>query len=932
MSNNHYQQCPHCFSQNIITTKKCCYCELKFTSIKPAITRKVKPVLVANASANNHSTKQQQPSLQANFLTCSDALVNFSIIDVIGKGGMGTVYKANDCKLERNVALKLMHLTPHADPITAVIKTDSLLDEARMVCKLNHANIVIVHDVVPHKNDHCIVMEWIDGLPLSEMIPAEGLPLAKALAYACQISNGIAFAHEHGIIHQDIKPQNIMVNQQDKIKILDFGIASLVKNQANGSELNVIDNNGSLHNGTLHYMAPEQLEGKPLSPHIDIFSFGIVLYQMLCGHHPFYNHASSTLGYGIEQNILKGQYTHISHYLPKLSPRITILLDKMLAYDKNKRWLNSAELSIEINAIYQEQIAYKNWWQRQHTLSKLAIILPLLSVLAWSINSVVFPISTQALIAQQVKQAKVIALLPFENISGDPLLQLFNDGLAVSLNSDLAEIGRTQGDAWIIPTSEIRKIKALSVQKISDKYGANLVISGSIQHMGSTRQLMVSLIDAKDGRQLKTLEIIIDANELFQGYNQIRSQILRLLDWHEPETLTAKFKDKKPEFDGAYKQYIYGTGYLYRSDQAGNLANAEQAFTDAIAIDKSYQSAYVGLATAQIRYFRLTKEQKWLDNVAITIESLRLLNPKHHLIDFLSAQLLIRTGKYTQAVTLLEEHIKAYPNYLESYTELAFAISKIGDIEKAENIYKVAIKLFPNNWLGRTHLGYFYHEHGLYLKAIEQYKQQLKTTPNNFYAYLNIAAEYYSIDKIEEAINYTKQAIQINPAGFAYSNLGTMYFYLKQYNKAISAYEKASTISDSNYLIWGNLADAYRFAHNNKSIDAYKKASDLATAALSTNPKDTMAIVMKAYYLANIGDKNTALKLLEKITIKNSGQENFLAATAYDLLEETSKALAHIKNALTKNYPVEEIKNSVLLNKVKKDQRFQQLLMSKNSS
>ncbi|MFQ3193179.1 MAG: tetratricopeptide (TPR) repeat protein [Paraglaciecola sp.] len=181
-------------------------------------------------------------------------------------------------------------------------------------------------------------------------------------------------------------------------------------------------------------------------------------------------------------------------------------------------------------------------------------------------------------------------------------------------------------------------------------------------------------------------------------------------------------------------------------------------------------------------------------------------------------------------------------------------------------------------------------------------------------------------------MNYTKQAIQINPAGFAYSNLGTMYFYLKQYNKAISAYEKASTISDSNYLIWGNLADAYRFAHNNKSIDAYKKASDLATAALSTNPKDTMAIVMKAYYLANIGDKNTALKLLEKITIKNSGQENFLAATAYDLLEETSKALAHIKNALTKNYPVEEIKNSVLLNKVKKDQRFQQLLMSKNSS
>lgn len=868
--------------------------------------------------------------------------VHFKIIEMLGAGGVGTVYRATDTNLQRDVALKLLRSDSRLSQQAFKTGNDSeqgskaLLDEARIACKLNHVNIVTIYDVAGNQDNNYIVMEWIDGLPLDELIPAQGFPLIQALKYACGIADGLVCAHQHQIVHRDIKPQNIMLSQEGQIKILDFGIAGLTHDQSptypkrDNSSDNSSDNKHDnqpkpvSQSGTPNYMAPEQIQGQDNDARSDIFSFGIVLYKMLTGRHPFAGEQQHLDQ--IKPTILSGDYTPISQYLPDLPAPVIALVDKMLAHDIEQRWQEAEQLGEEINALYQQQVVKKNWWQARNKLTQLAMILPLLCLMAWSVKGLVFPPSTQELIAQQVQEATKIAILPLENISGDPQLQLFNDGLAMSLSSELAEVGRALGDNWVIPASEIRRMKTPSVKAINDKYGADLVLTGSIQHMGSTRDVYLELINGKDGRQLKSVKLSIDAEKLFQGQGLIRAQVLKLLDWTIPQSLADSFVSPSAEFDGAYKNYVQGMGYLYRLDQVGNLAKAEQAFNQAILIDPDFASAYVGLATAQLRLFESNKRKRWLDKVALTVKSLQQLSMPHRLTNFLSGQLLRRKGQYPQAVTLLQNSIVQNPKHLLSYSELARAIEKQGDLVQAEAVYQQATKMAQNNWLGLAYLGAFYTRYNMPLKAIEQFTLLLVKTPNNHIPYVNMAAAYYGLGQIQQAIEYTEQGIKIRPTNVAYSNLGTMYFYQGDYDKAITAYEKALAINDANYIIWGNLADAHRLSKSAGADAAYQKASELALIALSIDPNDTYASALLSGYLANLGNKPQALQYAQRITQQSSGPDNFFVATAYDVLKDKALTLAHLSYAIEKNYPLNEIRETPLLANIKSDEQFRQLL------
>ena len=620
------QVCPQCLYQNSIETSKCSLCdwplkqeqldqtlvpelkESKFYSgltIAPDFDSADKPdpnlTLEPKAIDKASSGSKLSPSEALIFNLAGD-LSHFEVNEIIGKGGIGTVYHAKDRTLQRDVAIKLLRpLVASSQHNTAV-----LLDEARMASKLNHPNIVTIFDVARSKDSNYIVMEWVDGQPLDELIPSEGLALKIAMEYACQIAAGLTAAHQKHIIHKDIKPQNIMLSSENTIIILDFGIAGYVNHH---SDLNdEISESGQIISGTPNYMSPEQAQGLNLDQRTDIFSFGIVLYQMLCGKRPFTGTHLSAL----KDAIFTGDYIPIQQHLQDLPSNIVLLIDKMLVSQKDQRWQSSAELADEIDDIYKQLTYKKNWWQERHWLSKMAITLPFILAIGWSSTEVLFPAITQQLIERQLQEATKIAILPFDNISGDPLIQLFGDGLAVNLSSDLAAIATHQGNTWIVPSTEISRMKDQSLQKVADKYGVNLILTGSIQHMGSTRLLVLNLLNGKDGQQLKTAEVSIDAEQLFLGHSIIRKKALALLNWSIPVDLTSKFEVQRPQLDGAYKRYIQGKGYLYREDQQGNLDKAMTSFKQAIEIDPSYQLAFVGLAETQLRQYNLTKSRHWL--------------------------------------------------------------------------------------------------------------------------------------------------------------------------------------------------------------------------------------------------------------------------------------------------------------------------------
>ncbi|MFT4924511.1 MAG: serine/threonine protein kinase/tetratricopeptide (TPR) repeat protein [Phenylobacterium sp.] len=914
MDKTQNQQCPQCSVQNPPEADKCYRCNWSLTTAELEVTLCPDDNLhqVLNETQTFDDTLVASPAeslTELDVLNLTGDLARFDIVDIIGQGGIGAVYRAKDQVLERDVALKMLRV---ADPKHANV----LLAEARLACKLHHPNIVTVFEVVRANDSHCIVMEWVDGQPLDELIPLEGMALEQALQYACQIADGLVCAHQHYIIHHDIKPQNLMLTVQGQIKILDFGIAGLLQHQ-NASA----DGNNQM-TGSPHYMAPEQVLGLTLDQRSDIFSFGIVLYQMLTGQRPFQGNNITELS----QAITSGDVIPIVKHLPKLPPAVVELVAKMLATDKADRWQSADELSAAVQVIYRDLTYEKNWWQRRHRLSKAAMLLPFLLLLGWSSKEVLFPPSTSELIERQLLDATKIALLPFDNISGDPLLQLFGDGLAVALSSDLAAVGRVRGNSWIIPSSEIARMKDPSVQKISNKYGADLVLTGSVQHMGSTRQLVLNLLNGKDGRQLKTVELSIDANKLFQGHRDIRQQALALLDWTVPAALSAKFNAQRPQFDGAYKDYLEGQGYLYRYEQPGNVIKAQQAFSRAIAIDGSYESAYVGLAEAQLQHFRKAKDRQWLDKMAVVIETLKDLNPNNTMLDYLSAEVLARKGQYRQAQGLFESSIKNSPKHIKSYVGLAKAHNELGELAQAEAIHLDAIAMAPNSTLAVVYLGIFCFRHGQYNQAIKQFEQLALMAPNNHYAFGNIAAAYYSLGKIELAIKNTRKALKINPTANGYSNLATMFFYQQDYAKAVDAYHKAIEYNPSSFVIWGNLADAWRLLENPKSNGAYQKAADLALAALELNPNDSWATATLAYYLASAGHGEQALNHLKNMAKNSTGNEHFKMALTYDILGDVELVLQHLAYALEKNYSAQEVRDTPLLIKVRQDKRFDVLL------
>ena len=868
------QECPHC---KHINSKDALFCELcgwvlategTTLTVSSGSTSNSNQIIDITLAGQREGTDDDTllvdatppeysgPNRRSNSLE-NDATAHFKINKVLGQGGMGAVYRAKDLTLHRNVALKLFR--SHSSGISD--KGRQLLDEARMACKLNHPNIVTIYDIARGQNSNFIVMEWVDGQSLDKLIPKNGFAVEKALEYACQIIDGLACAHQHDIIHRDVKPQNIMVNKENRIKILDFGIAELLRHQSGSTadkksaaiqtdEQELTRLPGIV--GTPHYMAPEQILGEAIDQRTDIFSFGILLYQLVTGQRPF----SGSNFNELKEAILKGDYLPIQQLKPKLPASLIALVVKTLATDRSQRWQFSTELAVEIHKIHETLTARKNWWQRRHWLSKFALISPLVILLSLSVSEVIFPPSTEELIERQLLEATKIAILPFENTSGDPLLQIFIDALIVTLSSDIAAAGRYQGDGttWVIPSSEIRRMKEPNFQDVSDKFGLDLILTGSVQHMGSTRSLVLNLLDGKDGRQLKTKSFSIDANELFQGTQYIRRQALGLLGWKYPKELSEIFLAKKPQFDGAYKEYIEGVGHLYRHDLKGNIDTALKSFLRAIEIDPEYQQAFVGLTKSQIRKFIASTERAWLDKAHKTIKQLSKINPLHSEINFLSADASITRGNYFDAVELYRSSIESNPNHIESYFGLANAYEKLDELDLAESTYKMAIRLSPYNNTGLVFLGLHYYNKGSFEKAIHIFKRLSIDAPNNRYAYVNMAIIYFAQGEIDEAIKNTHIAIGINPSATSYSNLGTMYFYKKDYDNAVKSYEKIIELKSKKYTHWGNLADGYRFSGRGNSAMAFETAAELAREAVELNSKNYRAIAKLAYFEANLGN------------------------------------------------------------------------------
>ncbi|MCG2591095.1 serine/threonine protein kinase, partial [Rhodohalobacter sulfatireducens] len=262
-----------------------------------------------------------------------DALFgHYHITDILGRGGMGIVYKAKDTNLDRTVALKFLpsHLTRSDKDKQRFIR------EAKAAAALNHPNICTIHSVEEHENQHFIVMEYIDGQTLRQKLEAEEITPTTAMNYSIQIAEALAEAHENGIVHRDIKPSNIMVDSKNRIKVMDFGLAKLVDSTP-------ITQTGTTL-GTMAYMSPEQIQGRPVDHRADLFSFGVLLFEMLTGQRPFGGPYDAALSY----SIVNEEPPLLSDFLPDAPQKLSVLISRLLEKDPAKRYSDTQQLAIEL--------------------------------------------------------------------------------------------------------------------------------------------------------------------------------------------------------------------------------------------------------------------------------------------------------------------------------------------------------------------------------------------------------------------------------------------------------------------------------------------------------------------------------------------------------------------------------------------------------
>jgi len=399
-----------------------------------------------------------------------------------------------------------------------------------------------------------------------------------------------------------------------------------------------------------------------------------------------------------------------------------------------------------------------------------------------------------------------------------------------------------------------------------------------------------------------------------------------LLGWQIPPALNQQFAAQKPAFDGAYKHYLQGQGYLYRFDHGDNINKALASFQAAIAIDSNYGDAYVGLAEAQLRNFIETQNTDLLMSMANTVIQLEKIDGGHPLLSYLQGELKFNQGEYNNAVKLFEKSISLQSSFLKAYIGLSKSFVQLGELPQAEKTLLTAYNLMPNNSAVLLTLGAFHYRHGNYNRAIKYFEFIALQAPNNYIAYLNISACHYLNGNIDKAIVAAQQALTIQKNSTIYSNLGTYYFILKNYEQAVEAFEQMISLNDSDYINWGNLADAYRFANNYKYLKAFNEAIPLAEEALLLNPNNKNAIASLGYYYANLENVEKAIFYAKQISKKDTGSDIFLIAAAYARLNIKPAAINYLSLAINNNYSTAEIANSPLFESLKSEPEYLKLM------
>ena len=833
----------------------------------PALRRDVESLIASHDSARSFISS---PAVEAAAPLLADdktdslvqlAIGPYRILSRIGAGGMGEVYLARDSRLARKVALKLLpdYFTRDEQPVKR------FKQEAQAASALNHPNIITIHDIGQAEGRHFIATEFVEGETLRKRLANGRMSLSEALDVAAQVASALSAAHQSGIVHRDIKPENIMLRPDGIVKVLDFGLAKLTERRIPGvdTEALTVDTAPGTVMGTASYMSPEQARGREVDARTDIFSLGVVLYEMLAGRLPFKGETASD----VIASILEKEPVPLSHHSPEAPAELQWIVSKGLRKEREDRYQTVREMLSDLKEVKEalQTQARLERSQRPEASTAMGVATgsgqaiartahePIVSTgeaaaarttsSAEYLISAIKPHKRGALIGVALlalatavavyvyfnpegKTINSLAVLPFVNASDDANSEYLSDGIAESLINSISQLSNVK----VMSRNSVFRYKGkeTDAQAAGKELGVQAVLTGRVTPRGDSLSISVELVDARDNSHIWGEQYNRKLSDILAVQGEISKQItekLRLrLTGQEQKLLAKRYTDNVE----AYQLYLKGR-YFWSKVTEEEIKKGTEYFQQAINLDPNYALAYAGLAIsyeALASFFGFQSPQEFfLRSKAAAMKALEIDE------------------------TLAEAHT-ALANYRLMYE---------WDWPGAEREYRRAIELNPN--YAHAHQAF-----GLYFEALERFDEAIASrkraqeldplTPSTV---ADVGYPLYYARRHDQAIEHFRRALELDPNfSWSYLWIGQAYVQKRMYEEAITEIKKAITLLPDNPRAIATLGHAY--AVSGKRGEARKVLDELY--------EQSKRRYVSPYFIAvihtGLGEKGLAFTWLEK--------------------------------------------------------------------
>lgn len=679
---------------------------------------------------------------------------HYHILEKLGEGGMGVVYKAQDTKLDRLVALKFLterFATAQADRIR-------FLQEAKAAASLNHANICTIHGVEELNGELFIVMEYVDGVTLREREQTADQTLETVLTHAIQIGEALHEAHSKGIVHRDVKAENIMVNAKGQIKIMDFGLAKLK------GALKLTRTSSTV--GTVGYMAPEQIQGGEVDVRSDIFSFGVVLFEMLTGRLPFRGEHEAAMMYSIvHENPIP-----LEKYRPDIAPGVALIIAKAVQKATEDRYQNVAYMVADLRRVRRKsspllplEDGSTNDSGSETRAGDRGFDIPAISIRKQRKQKVIIAAVAflfiaaviVAYVASMQRGAETItslAVMPFTNATGDQSLEYLTDGITEGIINNLSRISSLR---IMSRTSVFRyKGKEIDPQEVGKTLGVEAILTGRMTQRPNGFSVSFELVDSRDNRQIWGDQYI----KSLANVSTLEAEIPREVSNQLKVKLSGEEREKLSEVStanaDAYQLYLKGR-FNWNLRRPDALYRAIDLYTQAVERDPLYVQAYSGLAEtyAVMPVYLFPPPREAFEKATYFAQKALEINPNH--VEAVAALAYIKWGTldFEGAEQDFKRAIEINPNYANAHHWFAnFLAGDPKTRDKALSEILRARELDPLSLVIQTTAGNVYASAGRYGEAMANYQEVFKVDPDFPLARLVLGSLYLKTGKQEEAL------------------------------------------------------------------------------------------------------------------------------------------------------------------------------------